>query len=454
MRRATLWLVVVLVALISPVSAADPLRIATFQADVTPPLGSPLCYGAVKPASEIVGKLSARGIVLLTNEKPIVLCAVDWVLTSNDGYNAYREALAKAAGTTVDRVAVHCLHPHDTPGVDFSLEELLSEVGLSGASCNVVASRQAIQRTADAVKQAIGTPKTVTEIGCGKAKVEKFASNRRILGPDGKVKAIRWSAVTDKNLHNEPEGLIDPYLQVLSFWNGDQPIASLTYYASHPQSYYNVGGVTPDTPGIARAEREHEQPQFAHIHFDGAGGNITAGKYNDGSKENRAVLASRLAAGMRAAWQQQKKFPVTAAEVAWRVKPVALPPAPTLNADKLRQKLTNPKSTREQKTVAAIELIWLRRCQAGDKIDLSCLKIGPAYVLHMPGELFVEYQLAAQKMKPDSPVYMAAYGDDGTGYIGTKVSYSEGGYETGAASRVAPESEAILMEGVRELLRD
>jgi hypothetical protein len=75
------------------------------------------------------------------------------------------------------------------------------------------------------------------------------------------------------------------------------------------------------------------------------------------------------------------------------------------------------------------------------------------YILHMPGELFVEYQLAAAKMKPEATVCMAAYGDYGPGYIGTQVSYAEGGYETSYVSLVAPEVEAVLTQGMAELLR-
>ena len=71
----------------------------------------------------------------------------------------------------------------------------------------------------------------------------------------------------------------------------------------------------------------------------------------------------------------------------------------------------------------------------------------------MPGELFVEYQLAAQKMRPDSPVMMAAYGDYGMGYVGTEIAYSQGGYETSPVSRVAPKVEAVLMQGMRHLLK-
>ncbi len=93
------------------------------------------------------------------------------------------------------------------------------------------------------------------------------------------------------------------------------------------------------------------------------------------------------------------------------------------------------------------------RCESGHKIDLACLKIGDARVLHMPGELFVEYQLAAKAMRPDLKVAMAAYGDYGPGYIGTEIAYGEGGYETSArASKVDKSCEKVLMDGMKVLL--
>ena len=75
-------------------------------------------------------------------------------------------------------------------------------------------------------------------------------------------------------------------------------------------------------------------------------------------------------------------------------------------------------------------------------------------MLHLPGELFVEYQLAAQKLRPDLFVAMAAYGDYAPGYIGTEVAYSQGGYETGPkASLVAPSVEGVLMDAINKLMR-
>ena len=61
---------------------------------------------------------------------------------------------------------------------------------------------------------------------------------------------------------------------------------------------------------MARDEAEAAEKTGLHIHFNGAGGNIAAGKYNDGSHENRPILAGRLADGMQRAWDDQKKIPV------------------------------------------------------------------------------------------------------------------------------------------------
>jgi hypothetical protein len=89
----------------------------------------------------------------------------------------------------------------------------------------------------------------------------------------------------------------------------------------------------------------------------------------------------------------------------------------------------------------------------GHRIPLSCLRLGDAHIVHMPGELFVEYQLASQQMAPDKFIAMAAYGDYGPGYIGTRIAYGQGGYETGIVSRVAPEVESVLLNAVRKLLQ-
>ena len=278
------------------------LRVATFDVDATPPVGSMMAYDPVTNHYEL--GLRARGIVLLGAGEPIVLCAVDWIGIANGGHDAFRGALARAAVTSPGRVAVHTLHQHDAPDCDFSAERILTEAGVAPRQFEGRFQRQVIADLERAVRESLPRAQPVTHLGLGEARVEQVASNRRILGPDGKVRATRWTATQDPAIRAEPEGTIDPIVSLVSLWNGERPVAVLSYYATHPQSYYRTGLPNPDFPGLARFLRQLAVPAALHIHFNGAGGNIGAGKYNDGSPENRLALAQRLADGMRRAWER------------------------------------------------------------------------------------------------------------------------------------------------------
>jgi hypothetical protein len=431
--------------------SAAQLRIATFDIDATPPVGSHLAYDPVTNKWDL--GLRARGIVLLGSGEPIVLCAIDWIGLANDGYEAFRAELARAARTTPVRVALHAIHQHDAPNCDFSAEKILREAGMDPRQFDGTFQREVLANLAAAVRTSLSRTLLVTHLGLGEAKIDKVASNRRIFGPDGKVRAVRYTATKSAELRDAPEGTIDPVVSLVSFWSENAPVAVLSYYATHPQSYYRTGIPNPDFPGIARFERQLQIPEALHVHFNGAGGDIGAGKYNDGSPTNRAVLADRMVSGLRQAWEQTKRQPISPQDIGWAVESVALPPSRHL----VRAELEDMVKRRDPTLISqgnASRLAWLRRCEAGDKIDLTCLKLGAARIVHMPGELFVEYQLAAKSLRPGNFVAMAAYGEYGPWYIGTEVSYSEGGYEVEPrSSNVAPGVEPILMNALRKLLQ-
>lgn len=424
----------------------DTLRACLFDVDATPPPGTWLAYDRM--TNNWDQGLRAKGIVLTGAGKPIVLCAIDWIGIANEGYDEFRRVLAEAAGTTPNRVALHALHQHDAPACDFGAEKLLKEENLEPLRFEGTFARELLNRLRISVTDALQHPQPVTHIGLGEAEVHQVASNRRII-ENGKSIASRTSATKDAALRARPEGLIDPMVSLISLWNNDKPVAVLSYYATHPQSYYRTGVANPDIPGIARYFRQLAVPDALHIHFNGAGGNITAGKYNDGAHENRLLLAERLADGMKRAWMSTKKKKITAGEVTWQVEPVALPPRH--NLDSIRVLLHAETSVFISNNVS--KLVWLGRLKQGKKIDVSCLGIGDARILHLPGECFVEYQLAAKAARPQRFVAVAAYGDYAPGYIGTAASYSEGGYETGQASAVTADAEKVLLAAIRKLLR-
>lgn len=389
--------------------------------------------------------------MILSDQKPIVLCGVDWIGIANEGLEVFKERLAKAANTTVDRVSVHALHQHDAPRCDFTVERILEKYGMGGTRFDNPFYLRIIDQAALAVKKAKKNAQVVTHLGFGEAKVEKVASNRRILGKDGKVAIVRFSSSTDSLAIAAPEGIIDPWLKCVSFWNKEKPVAVLTYYATHPQSYYGTGDVSCDFVGIARNVFE-KVIGVPCAHFNGAGGNIAAGKYNDGSPEMRTVLAGRMEAGMLKAWKATKKIPVSGKNVAWKSAKVALPVAHDLIEDELRANLQDKELTPNEKYDAAIRLAWLVRRASGHKAEVSSLRIGNTWLLNLPGEAFVEYQLAAKAIRPGDHVCTAAYEEYGPRYIGIKKSYSEGGYEM-TQSFVSPDVENVLMGAIKEVLK-
>lgn len=84
-------------------------------------------------------------------------------------------------------------------------------------------------------------------------------------------------------------GVIDLWLKTLSFWDGDTPLAAVSFYAVHPMSYYGQGEVSADFPGIARRTRQRKLAGVAQIYVTGCGSNVTAGKYNTGATMRAAL---------------------------------------------------------------------------------------------------------------------------------------------------------------------
>ena len=317
----------------------------------------------------------AVGVVLLGMGEPVVLCAVDWCGLRNDAHLAWRQALAGG-------------RPHDAgergrpvrPSAQRPVRRRRGREADRRRQRPAVARPEVLRpgggrRRPRPSRQSLAKTAPFTHVGIGQAKVEQVASNRRILGADGKVKFTRTSATKDPKVRDEPEGLIDPWLKTLSFWNDAQPLAALHYYATHPMSYYGDGRCRRDFCGLARQKRQDEDAKVFQVYFTGCAGNVTAGKYNDGAKENRPVLRDRIHDAMTAAWKATKRQPVEGWE--WRVEPVKLPPrdGSQLRRGASKKVLEDEKQTKARRNNAAFQLAWLKRVER--PIDLTCLDFGP-----------------------------------------------------------------------------
>lgn len=418
-------------------------QIATFRADVTPPVGAPLCGGLVKPAAGISEPLLALGVVLLSDEKPVVLCAIDFCEIRGVDHIHWRESLAKAAGTSSERVALHSLHQHNAPLVDNAAQKLLPELGILDAA----SIEKALAGIAASIETALKTPQPVTHISTGEAKVLEVAGNRRVQVIDGKVGKMRGSGSKDPVLRALPEGLIDPFLKTVSFWYGDKKLAALHYYATHPMSFYGDGIVSHDFAGIAREKRTQEEG-VPHIYFTGCGGNIGAGKYNDGTPPMRPLLAGRIHAAMVESENNAKRAPLT--KLAWKHVPVVLQPDPEFPEERMLKVMQNTATAATTRIAAALRIGFIRH---REPIPFTSLHLGDDVCLvHLPGESFVEYQLFAQQQRPGGFTCTASYGDGVPGYIPLEQSFIEGGYEPSQAY-AAPNSEKVIKQTLSDLLK-
>jgi hypothetical protein len=430
--------------------SGQPLRLATFHFDVTPPLGHSLCGGWIKPVEGITDNLQAIGFVLLGAGKPIVIVAVDWTGILNEAHVQWRTALANAAGTTPDRVAVQCVHQHNAPFACLGAEKIVMAEGDLPHIVEVDYFNDCLKRGATAVRDSLGTAQAVTHVGQGEAKVDRVASNRRIYRDTyGIIKAMRGSSCKDPKLRAMTEGIIDPMLKTVAFYNDDKKIAACHYYATHPMSYYGDGLVSSDFVGIARKQHQAEEPHCQHIYFTGAGGNISAGKYNDGSHPVRKVLAKRIYDGIAAAGKNIKKKPLT--DVAWRTVEMLPTARDLLIADELQARISNKSNSTVNRNRPSYMLSWLQRLEQKTPILLSALNLGDISLLHLPAESFIEYQLRAQTLAPNRFVATAAYGDGGPWYIPIAQEYANGGYEVSVAFSDLS-IDATMTTGIAKLL--
>ena len=286
-----------------------------------------------------------------------------------------------------------------------------------------------LARGTRAVRDALRRPRTITHIAHGQTEVKNVAANRRVdRDSRGNVRQMRGSACTDPDLINLPTGTIDPTLQTVAYFSGEEKIVSCHYYATHPMSYYRDGRVSSDFCGLARKQRQQEEPHCTHLYFTGCAGNVAAGKFNDGSPTARVALTRKIHAAIVDAESNLQPEPLISLE--WRQTNISPQPRPAPSIQKLGATVTGPEATKVGRILQSYWQSWQNRSANHVPLALSCLRLNALSVLHLPGELFVEYQIHARALRRTNPVAVAAYGDGGPWYIPTAPEYPTGGYET------------------------
>jgi hypothetical protein len=428
---------------------AAPLRVAAFKCDATPPLGEPMIWAT--KLDSVVTPLLAKGVVLEDGTNRYVLCVFDWCLIGNESEVSFRETLAYAVGTPPSCVSVHSIHQHAAPYADEGAHRLLdaSPKPLPHLSERYLADLRA--RLAEAASGAAKRLEVFDRIGSGQGRVERVASARRLKDANGKPLTRYSTGAKDKAMAQAPEGDIDPMLKTITFARGDKPLVRLHFYATHPQTFCCDGRASADFIGEAREDLEKSE-HVPQIYFTGCAGDVTVGKYNDGSAEAYGGLKQRFGEGLKAAIAATRFEPAKAMH--WRTDGVSFP----LRAAKA-EVLAESKAWLEDSKQAdslrvykgAMRLAFVERLER--PVEVSSLQLGAIWIVNLPGEPMLEFQRLAQRLRPGKFVAVAGYGDCGPAYICTDQALAEGGYEP-SSSNVGRGAEQALGESIHRLLTE
>lgn len=421
---------------LAAMAAASPYRVAAFKADATPVPGEPLIW--VDPTKEVLDPLWAKGIVIDAPGGRIAVCALDWCGVGGYVHRMFREKLARAVGTSVNRVAVQAVHQHTAPYIDGGGYELMAKLPNPPHMMSRKFLDEVTNRVAAAAAEAARRMKVFDSVGFGSVHADRIGSARRLM-VDGKLQTRFSTSGKDPKMAALPEGDIDNRLRTVTLMAGKAPLVRLHYYASHPQTFCCTGQVSADFVGEAReaVEKSEGVPQ---IYFTGCAGDTTVGKYNDAGVEARNGLARRLEEGLLASIRETVVEPVGG--ISWKSVEMRLPPR------------TGPETEWPPSKLASMSAVEIcRRANTAafamrkEPLTVSCLRLGAARIVHLPGEPLLEFQ----RYVPEAIV--AGYGDISPGYLCPDRAYSEGGYEPSAAN-AGPGTEAAVKRAMTEGLKD
>jgi hypothetical protein len=403
--------------------------------DITPPLGT-MIPGLFHDrfASRIRDPLFARSFVVERQGIGVAIVVCDLIGVKRMFLDRAKARVFETVGLTPDRVVIACTHTHTgaATGEDAYTEFLIG-------------------RIADVVRLAWQT-RQPAQVGFGRAMEDRVVFNRRYRMRDGSVR-------TNPGIGNpdvaEPMGPIDPEIGVLGLCKQDGlPMGLLANYALHyvgvPDSEHAVSA---DYFGAFSTlfQRLIHVPCVAALSNGPCGDinnvDVLGGKrpQNDRFQHSERV-AGLIAAGALWAWNEMDfatDLPIdsTMAEVILQSKGKPTPD------DLAKVKDIEAKAQPTMAERAFVRRITKRMSDVSETVStwVQALRIGQLGIVAIPGEFMVELGLDVKTHSPFEQTMVIELANDSIGYIPTKTSYDEGGYE--------PEA-SVLAPGCGELIAD
>ena len=391
--------------------------------DITPPLGT-MIPGSFEDrfAEKVRDPLHVRSFVVEREGEGVAIVVCDLIGVKRDYLDRAKERIAVETELSAERVLICCTHTHTgaVTGDDAYTAFL-------------------IDRIADAVRLAWEDRKPA-QVGFGRALEDRVVFNRRYRMRDGSVR-------TNPGVGNPdvvaPMGPIDPEIGVVCLQGVDgEAIGLLANYALHyigvPESTYSISA---DYFGIfSTLIQRMRNASFVAALSNGACGDINNIDVLGDRRpvKDRSLHAERvaglIAAGVLWVWNEMDFASDVSLGAAMQEVVLTRKPAPS-EADLARVREIENMARPTMAERAFVRRITRRMADVPDRVRtwVQALRIGDLGIAAVPGELLVELGLDLKARSPFSQTIVIELANDSVGYLPTKQSYEEGGYEPEAS---------------------
>ncbi len=433
------------------------LRAGAAMIDITPPPGTHLAgsgAGEHRPAQTVMDPLFAKAIVFEVGQRRVCMVILDLTIVTWDYTDQIRAVIGEHTGIAPEAIMVQATQTHSAPSLgyfmldaDFPLETNEETEYLRGGE-RAYGDRVAAAAVEAAV-EAVGKLRPV-RIGLGRGVLGDLAFNRRGIRRDGAI-------AMPKPLGREQqpfgiadicylEGPMDPEVGVCCVQDMDmRPLAFLLHYTCHPVNVFgnpkSYRAVSADWPGAWTREMQQLFGSDAvPLVVNGCCGNINPWHPFDPDCRPDHRRMGRELAQMSERIVHYMAFANNAA-LACSVDKVGLP-FREIPAGRLREVnaiLTeNPHPPRQANS--EVDRHWFRAastrsvelCRQRDAkfpYEIQGFRIGDLGVIGLPGEPFVEGQLALKTNSAAPFLFPAHLTTHYVGYLPTRAAYARGGHE-------------------------
>ena len=467
-------------------SELNQLSAGAAMIDITPPAGTHLAgsgAGDHRPTEAALDPLFAKSIVFEADGRRVCLVILDLTIVTGDYTNRIRAAICERTGIERDAIMVQATQTHSAPSLgyfmldpDFPLETDEETEYLRGAERAY--GDRAATAAVEAAVEAAGRLQPA-RIGLGRGVLGDLAFNRRGIRRDGTIFMPRPLGREQQPLGISDvcylEGPMDPEVGVCCVQDMNRkPLAFLLHYTCHPVNAYGNSdtflAASADWPGAwSREMQQAFGADAVPLVVNGCCGNINPWHPFDGNFRPDHQRMGRGLARMSERIVHDMTFDGEAA-LDTRTEKIGLP-FREIPDERLREVAAildeHPKPPRGAD--GQVDPRWFRAastrsvelCMQRDgafSYEIQAFRIGDLCIVGLPGEPFVEGQLALKVNSAAPYLFPAHLTTQYVGYLPTREAYPRGGHEANEDvtywAKLAPGCLETVIERARSLVHE